>query len=386
MYDLSRLKGLIVAASVVTLALVGFSVLAIATAGGRPSWLSRGDSTIEGGQERVVGSRIVGVSKRVRSGEDLADLGVILGASAVGMGIDPKILEADAGPAIPGHWLSLYANGANLADLRDLAELLFQSGLSPRILVLGLHPGLLARSDDYLSDRISLDATAFRKELASKHLIAAKEELEALSAIPLNWAFPNRTRISNLTRGLTSSAKRRLFARLGMDASALYPAEADPWRVKLLVEDADEPDREAAAEGRAATVRDQAEGPMREGMGGPVKDKGWTNPDAYPLDGDNPQALIALIREARTRGIEVVVLLLPESTKLRASIPPQAMANLKSALVRGFEPALPELIDLRETISDREFHDSIHPNKAGRESTTRQLAKALRNRKRAERP
>ena len=381
MYDLSRLRGVIVAASVVMLALAGFSALSIATAGGRPSWLARGDSTIEGGQERVVGGRIAGVSARARKGEDLTDLGVLLGSSAVGMGIDPKILEAEAGTDLPGHWLSLYANGANMADLRGLAELLFQSDLRPRLLVLGIHPGLLARSDDYLTDRLSFDTNSLRQELAAKHLIAAKEELEALSAVPLNWAFPNRTRISNLTRGLASSTKRQVFARFGMDATSLYPAEPDPWSVRLLVKDADEPKREAAAEGRAATVRDQPEGPMREGLGGPVKDKGWANPDAYPVDGDNPEALIAVLREAHARHIEVVVLLLPESTRLRATSPPQAMITLRNALVRGFDPDLPRLIDLRAAIPDRDFHDSIHPARVGREATTRQLLEALRNRK-----
>src|SRR5947209_3948483 len=153
MYDPARLKGVIVAAGVVALALAGFGALSIATAGGRPSWLSGGDSTIEGGQERVVGGRIAGVAARARSGqgEDLANLGVILGSSAVGMGLDPRSLEAEAGPKVPARWLSLYANGANLADLHDLAGLLFASDLRPRLLVLGIHPGLLARSDDYLS-------------------------------------------------------------------------------------------------------------------------------------------------------------------------------------------------------------------------------------------
>ena len=87
--------------------------------------------------------------------------------------------------------------------------------------------------------------------------------------VPINRAFPNRTRISNRIRGLANQAKRRMFATLDMGVEALYPADKNPWAVRLLFEDAAEPEREANAEGRTATVRDQAEGPMREGAGRP---------------------------------------------------------------------------------------------------------------------
>ncbi len=296
------------------------------------------------------------------------------------MGIDPALLEAGADAKVPAHWLSLSANGANMADLKDLAELLFESSLHTKLLVLGLHPGLLARSDDYLSDRMTLDTEGFRKEVASKHIIQAKEELEALSVVLVNLAFPNRTRVSNQIRGLASKAKRRMFAAIALDVEALYPADPNPWAVRLLVEDAAEPEREANAEGRTATVRDQAEGPMREGLLGPVKDKGWSSPECYSSDGTNARALIDLIREARERGTEVVVMLLPESSSLRESIPPVAMQSLREALERGFGADSPLVVDLRASLSDDLFHDSIHPRKSGRELTTGRLLRALKGR------
>ena len=99
---------------------------------------------MEGGQEAIVGGRIAGVLAQTRSEPGrMPGLGVLLGASAVGMDIDPATLEAAQGPAIPARWLSLYANGANASDLRGLAELLFMSGPAIKLLVLGLHPSLL---------------------------------------------------------------------------------------------------------------------------------------------------------------------------------------------------------------------------------------------------
>lgn len=382
MLDLARLRGVIVAVGAVALALGCLSAVSLATAGGRPAWLSGGDSTIEGGQDAIVGGRIAGVVRQARSGHapEIADLGVILGSSAVGMGIDPEIMEAEAGGRLPARWLSLYANGANLDDLAELAGMLFASGLQPKVLILGIHPVLLSRSDDYLSDRTHFDTGALKRELSGKHLLGAKSELMALSVVPIDMAFPNRTRISNRVRGLASAAKRRMFAALGMGADAMYAPPPDPWAVRLLIEDAADSPRMADAEGRKATVRDRTDGPMREGLAGAVKDKGWSGPANYSTEGANARSLVAIVREARSRGIEAVILLLPEATSLRASVPPEAMQTLHGALARGFGAEAPTVIDLRASLLDSQLHDSLHPMKAGREIVTRRLIGALRAR------
>src|SRR6516165_7161211 len=57
--------------------------------------MADGDSTMEGGQEAIVGGRIAGVMAQSRREPGRTpDLGVLLGASAVGMDIDPATLEA----------------------------------------------------------------------------------------------------------------------------------------------------------------------------------------------------------------------------------------------------------------------------------------------------
>jgi hypothetical protein len=381
MFDPRRLRGMLAAAAVVAPAMAILSGLALATAEGRPSWLASGDSTIEGGQEAIVGGRIAGAlaQERASGAQGPSDLGIVLGSSAVGMAIETDRLEAEAGPKVPSRWLSLFANGANLEDIDHLAELIFGSDLRPKLLVLGIHPGLLARSDDYLTDRLTIDTGVLDAELAARHLLLAKKELAALSVVPLNRAFPNRTRISNRVRGLASLAKRRMFAAMGLGLDTLFRPDPDPWAARLLIPDASSP-KMAEAEGRRANVRDLAEAPMREGLHGPVKDKGWNDPDKYDVDGANARALIHLVREARSRDIEVAILLLPEASNLRASIPPEAMRCLRGALENGLAAAAPPVIDLRDALADSLFHDSIHPNKAGREVATRRFAEALRAR------
>jgi hypothetical protein len=381
MFDLVRLRGVVAALAVVALGLSMWSLLARATAGVASRWLSEGDSTMEGGQDAVVGGRIAGVlaEARRRGGRPDADLGVLFGASSVGMAIDPTVLESAAGARIPARWLSLAANGANAEDLRGLADLLLTSVLHPRLLVLGFHPQMLARSDDYLSDQVRFDVTDLRRALAAGRLRTAQVELETLVVAPLNRAFPNRTRISHHIRGLAAEAKWRMFAALGLGVDSLFAPDPEPWVVRLLVEEHDaEPGAEP--EGRRVSVRDQREGPMRERPGGAVRNKGWSNPASYAADGANARALIAIIRAARARGIEVVIALLPEATTLRNSVPPEAMRCLRAALDRGFGTAAPPVIDLRAAIPDSMFHDSIHPRRPGRLAATRLLVEALRAR------
>ncbi len=380
MYDLTRFRGVAVAAVAVAVAMAGCSLAARGALGGRPSWLSGGDSTMEGGQDAVVGRRISGAIAALRRGGQ-SDLGVVLGASAVGMAVEPRRLESSGDPRIPGRWLSLYANGANLGDLRGLAELLLGSGLRPRLLLLGIHPGLLARSDDYLSDDEGFDPGPTLQALRSGRVRDARDEFLLMMAGPLNAAFPQRTRIGHTSRVLVIAAKRRMFARLGLGAESIYAPDPDPWTVRLLFADQDEAEEAGAAEPRgtkAASVRELNEGVRVQGLRGAVRDKGWGDPANYSVDGYNARSLVAMIRMARGRGIETAIVLLPEAGAMRASIPAEAMQCLDAVLRDAFGDGAPPVIDLRAAIRDDEFHDTIHPKRAGRRDATAALVAALR--------
>ena len=120
---------------------------------------------------------------------------------------------------------------------------------------------------------------------------------------------------------------------------------------------------------------------MREGLFGEVKDKGWYNPASYSTEGSPSRDLAATIQEARSRGIEVVILLLPERSDLRSRVPADAMNCLNETLARGFGgDHFPPIIDLRGAIADGQFHDTLHLNQRGRAETSRRLAEHLRKR------
>ena len=378
MIDPKRLRGIVAAAAGVAVALAACSLLAHAAAGGRPAWLAGGDSTIEGGQDAIVGGRIAGVSAEQRhKGAKVEKLGVLLGASAIGTDVDPKLLAAEGGPGLPKRWLNLNANGANLDDLRDLSDLLLGSGLEPEVIVLGIHPGLLARSDKYLSDSTTFDFTGLKKEFAGRSVRGVQAEVESLASVPVNAAFPNRSRINYALRGVVSDLKRRGFASIGLGASALYAPDPDPWAVRELIPGQAEA-QDVPAEGRNASVRDQATGPMFEGVFGAIRDKGWSDPGSYSVDGRNAKALIAMIRDARARGIEVKILILPERSDMRASVAPEATRCLRESLKIAFDGEPPPVIDLGDAMPDELFHDKLHLARQGQVETTRKLLAALR--------
>ena len=294
--------------------------------------MADGDSTMEGGQEAIVGGRIAGVLAQTRrEPRSKADLGVVLGASAVGMDIDPAALEAASGPAVPARWLSLYANGANASDLRGLAELLFMSRTANQAAGAGHSSRAPARSDSYLTDPTTADTRDFWRAYEAGHLTSARQELAALMLVPMNRFFPERTRIGHQSRVLAARMKRKLFAALGLGADSLYPPDLDPWTVRLLIAD-ERAEGRAAEAGRRVTARELQEGPMREGLFGEVKDKGWYNPASYSTEGSPSRDLIATIQEARSRGIEVVIMLLPERSDVRSRIPAEAMNCLNKTV------------------------------------------------------
>ena len=142
--------------------------------------------------------------------------------------------------------------------------------------------------------------------------------------------------------------------------------------------DPEEIDRMSKITYESGSVRELNEGVLREGLRGQVRDKGWSNVANYRTEGLNARSLVTVIRKTREQGIETVIVLLPEASLMRASVPPEAMECLRKVLESAFGSAAPPLINLRESLSDRLFHDTIHPKREGRFIATRVLIEALR--------
>ena len=282
--------------------------------------------------------------------------------------------------------MSLYANGANLGDLRGLTDLFLGSGLRPRLFLLGIHPLLLAKSDHYLSDDTTFDPRPFLKAIADHRVRDAKDEFMSMMAAPLNAAFPSRTRIGHSSRIFVIEAKRRMFARLGMGAESLYAPDQDPWTVHSTVPNPEESLPIVEKKSAEASVRELNEGVMRQGPGGDVRDKGWFDRANYSTDGYNARSLVEIVRAVRGQGIEIMIVLLPESTLYWQTVPAEAMKDLEAVLQDAFGDKAPRIINLRHAIPDRMFSDNLHQNHEGGLATTRLLIEAISRRPMPARP
>jgi hypothetical protein len=342
MIDVRRLRGIMIALAAVSVAMGTCSLSARAVVGSKPAWLSSGDSTLEDGQYDLTGGLISGVSRLKNKGDGPERLGVILGSSAVRQGVDTEVLkEIDGGRT---RWLSLAANGANVGDLAALAGLLFRSGLKPETLVLALHPGLLARTDTYLSDDA---ASHFFAPEVSGGLGRLTAPLSGRASALVRIAFPQRVRLNQRFRQALLGTRTALFASLNVPTGSLFRADRDPFR------------------DRAETLAN-ADTAVRDWQMGQWRDKGWFERGAYAPGDKNARALVSMVRDARGLGASVIVVLMPESSPVRASVPPEAMRCLREALGRGFGPDAPPVVDLREALPDDRFSDTIHPDERGR--------------------
>jgi hypothetical protein len=318
-----------------------------------------GDSTLEDGHFARIGGQIAGLMKVSRHQPITKGhgLGIILGASSVSQGIDP--VRLDLGTA-PMRWLSLYGNGANTEDLLTLYELTDWAGLRPGVIVLGIHPGLLARTDVYLSDDTSIHATALVRDLRSFHPSLALTDLEHLVLGPLNRAFPNRTRANQRAREAIQLTRIHFFRSMGLGVDSLFAPDPRPWSAPIQW---------------PGTGRKPAS--LIEWQLGEFRKKGWFDPGAYVPEGRNAKSLAKLIKDADAEHSRVVIVLLPESTIIRSIVPKEADRCLTTVLERHLDGHVPRVLDYRAALPDRLFLDSIHADDDGRALLTDRLARDL---------
>jgi hypothetical protein len=107
------------------------------------------------------------------------------------------------------------------------------------------------------------------------------------------------------------------------------------------------------------------------------KKYGVFEPSHYSPDGPALRAFAAFAGRARAAGSQVVLVLVPESTVVRARMPPEAMNAIRTGLER-LGPDAPPLLDLRDTMPDDAFMDNLHMSEKARPAFTSILSDRLR--------
>ncbi len=354
--DPGRYGGPLLALAALLVSLFALNTLFLIAFGRSPQWLGEDERSVGLSHLETLGGRVAGVEAALRPGGGVAEfghrpgdagpgpaLGVVLGQSSVLRDLDPRILEAEDGVGVA--WLVLNGAGASFTKLEYFARPIFYSALRPAVAVLGIHPPWI------VGERI---------------VSGGREEERAPTRRPVNWIKENRLRLNYFVRRGLLDAREALFARLGLPAEALFTPSPDPWRM---------PGREDLP-GRAPERR--LAGQMQT-----WRARGWFDPETYTTEGAQAAALRRVVSGLRERGARVLVVLMPESSALRALVPPEAARTIALVLggSGGTDPVHGDpvsLVDLRDSMGDEWFSDHTHLNPEGRKVFSALFAEKMR--------
>jgi hypothetical protein len=334
-----------------------------------PEWLRPFDATMVVGQYRLTGQRLAGYIIQARRHEPSSvtrPLGILMGSSGIKHAVDGRIL--DAGSSC--RWLNLGAASASVEDCYRLTELLYSSRLKIDSVVLGLHPEMLARTDHFLEADTTLDPASARRRIIAEGWRGALNEIDRLFSVVKSHAFPHAVRTNYRVREAAETIRTSMLLRIGMGLESIYRPAPDPWAV-------------------AGTTTLRTNGRTAEQMDGDIafteQQFGFYRSEAYRPEGSKFRDLDRLFDLIRSKGSDLIVLIVPGRTNVRSRLPKEASESLATALER--HPELSgRVLDLYTSIPDDRFWDAFHLNEQGRDEVSACLADFIRSVKRGARP
>ena len=285
-------------------------------------------------EKEVLDTRARLVAPMAQADETGADvigdrLAVLWGPSGVRFGVDAHILtERDP---VGLRWVNLGFSGFRANLLEYYARPLEVSGLEPKVNLLGLYPMLLARSP-----HLALDPEPDENRLVAR---LERRWLGLRRSTARRWVLDEG-------RAARSHAWYALGGRL-TDFTA--PDAVDPWKARTDLFDWL----------ARITPLDRA-----------AQEASWQRLGCFdparftPGDAAETEALLSFVERGRRHGAVVVIVLMPQSTVLRARTPPEAFRYLAGVLDQ-VDADVP-VLDLVTALDDAELSDMVHPTKNGR--------------------
>jgi hypothetical protein len=329
-----------------------------AVAGRSHSWLSTEQRPYEWEDLEAAGRKVAGVvtERRFQGSSAESRFGVILGRSTSREDLDPSLLDVNA--VLDLRWLSLYGTGGSLTYMEHLDELLAFAQLKPAVVAFAINLHMLVGLPTR-TEPISVNPTKVASDIREGKWSNAAADSKALLKSK-SWILTYRPYLNRQYRRTIFRTRMQLFAWSGLGIESLFPADPDPWTVRLAG---------YPFHGSAEYVEQHWER---------AAGYGWYDPKRYAWPNPQTDSLVRQIDDWQRRGAQVFIILLPEPTPVRKKIPPQAKATLRAVLQENFADQAPPVIDLRDTISDEMFSDHIHLNANGRKAFSLLLAKQLR--------
>ena len=281
----------------------------------------------------------------------------IIGISNVREGIDLSVLSASA-DAPTWQFLGIGGAGLGMRDFAEHAQIVLDSDLRPRVVVLGLSLHQLLDPKPGVPAGPGALAAAARPGML-EYLRHGDLRNVASSLRAWLWFFSRRQDVAIATDKALLTVRDWTFKHAGVTLPRPRDAANNPFREMIK---AGWPDHFSAG-----TLKDEES--FLEGLGA-------FDPAAYQQAKDSPDKLAALVNAFEQRGARVVLLLMPDHPVLQRRIPESARVALDRALAQMSSP--PAILDFRTLVADPDgFVDLAHLNAKGREIMSVAVGRAL---------
>jgi hypothetical protein len=312
-----------------------------ATVGSASRWLPYGQNPTDNLVLQVTGGKISGIASHPDPPGigSAVPLGVLLGQSTLGAGVNTRILEDEDGLTM--RWLKLDGWGGSVTKIPDISELLYLNSLRPNVVVIAINPYMLKGVDFELNNEI---ANSNSRNIIKK----------------LIWTSKNNFVVTHLLRYGLHRLRVRVFRWFGLGTAVLFPPDPAPWAPPP-------PQRWVPQTPAQLEVSLDAKRKL-----------GWFDPVSYSATDTGCRCLAELVRQCRAHGAKVCIILVPERSALRKRTPPEAVRCF-AELNRLYFPDQPvPIYDLRDRMPDRFFVDPHHLIPEGRDRASLLWARCMR--------
>jgi hypothetical protein len=260
-------------------------------------------------------------------------------------------------------WLRLTVQGGSTCEVDRIARLLLIDGrVKPATVVITLGPKMLAHADNYwkvdMTDLVKCDLGALLARPSTIRPLDVARLAQALVINGFNTAFPDRIKINYRLNSRLVRLRLALLKGCAQGIDAVFAPTPDPWIEDMPTFKLETPER----------VGEYLEEERQEGR---------FEPALFSPLCESSRSLVAMIRLARSVGAEPIVVLMPEHSRFRSELPPEARRSLVATLSGAFGAAAPRMIDLETFAHDDEFLDLHHLGERGKARVTRRLIEEL---------
>lgn len=307
-----------------------------------------GTGFFEDNRQRIEGALCECAEGRVGSDEYLC---AIMGLSNVREAISLKVVSEEAG--LPCRYLGLGAAGLGMPDVAAQARLLLDSELRPDLVLLGIGPHQM------VDNRPKPSALKVNFLDLLRHGDFRNAAIEIRNGI---WAFARRQDVSITVERSLLDARAAMFRWFDVHLQEPASDHRSPWREMI---------RAIFAEHFSeATLREEEQ--FFQGLGVFERETYANSPKASAT-------LVRLIQDFRARGAVVVVVLMPENSRLRKRMPPNINTVVTTPLQEAFGANGPPVLDLRDAVEDAGFVDLCHLNPKGNARCGRLIGAKIRD-------